>query len=294
MTLLATPAQSVEDIARDQSATKTEDLSRCQVKYRYRYVLGLRRPQSYAMAFGSAWDRMSASYYAEAKQAKRPSNIATKEIFRYALGEEFKEAEAVSATDENRSEMLDEGVPLAGVWENQIARHSVPVAVQEAFRVDLGESVPFQITGILDFAGQVPDLQQTSKLVGTVPMRNAIVDDKTSRRKWSVKRVQDSLQAPTYFLAREYLGIETDTFQFHVAIRKAVPEMQYLFRRIDDSDIRGAILKHKLANAQVRSLWVSGAWMPNRNDMMCSRKYCPYWRECESEYGGTVSGAQEV
>ena len=30
-------------------------------------------------------------------------------------------------------------------------------------------------------------------------------------------------------------------------------------------------------------------YMPNRLAMTCSRRNCSYWRQCEREWGGTVS-----
>jgi hypothetical protein len=32
----------------------------------------------------------------------------------------------------------------------------------------------------------------------------------------------------------------------------------------------------------------SGLYVPNRNSNLCSRKYCPFWEYCESDYGGVV------
>ena len=29
-------------------------------------------------------------------------------------------------------------------------------------------------------------------------------------------------------------------------------------------------------------------FIPNRNNMMCSKKFCGYWQECEKKYGGKV------
>jgi len=29
-------------------------------------------------------------------------------------------------------------------------------------------------------------------------------------------------------------------------------------------------------------------WFHNRADNFCTRRYCAYWRECESDCGGTV------
>ena len=31
-----------------------------------------------------------------------------------------------------------------------------------------------------------------------------------------------------------------------------------------------------------------GLYVPNRNSNLCSRRYCPFWGHCESDYGGIV------
>ncbi len=38
----------------------------------------------------------------------------------------------------------------------------------------------------------------------------------------------------------------------------------------------------------------SGLYWPNRQSLYCSRRGCSFWRECESEYGGTVPGEAEA
>lgn len=278
-------AKTIDDVAGRMTSSLTTDIQKCLAYTRYKHVLGLKRPQSYYLAFGNAWDRTSDAYFVERKQTGKQMRAAqVREIMDFALREEFKEAEPVSAADESRVEMMDQGVALAEKWADDLAQHLEPIAVQEAFKVDLGPSIPFKITGVVDLAATMPRLSP----------QPFFADAKTSKRKWTAKQAQDSLQAPIYTLSRKSLGIETDRFQFHVAVRKKNPEMQVLERRIEETDIRYAVGVMQSANRILRDVWQSGAWMPNRSHVMCSRKYCPYWRECEREYGGTVSGAQEI
>lgn len=273
------------------SATKTADGLKCMAMVRYRHVLGIKRPQSYYLAFGNAWDRTSDAFFIEKKQrgVSMPAS-QVKEVMEFALKDEFANAEPVSAADESRVEMVDQGVKLAATWQNDLAQYIEPIAVQEAFRVELGPSVPFRIAGILDLAAEAPALAARTSIFQPGPFFS---DAKTSKRKWTTKQVQDSLQAPIYMLARKTLGLATNRFQFHVGVRKKEPEMQILERKIEATDIQHAVTVMELVNKQIRAAWQTGAWVPNRQHVMCSRKYCPYWRECERDYGGTVSGAQE-
>lgn len=280
-------AKTIDDVAGRMTATLTSDVLKCLAAVRFKYVLGIKRPQSYYLAFGNAWDRTSDSYWIERKQTGRsmaPAHVA--EIMDFALREEFGNAEPVSAADETRADMRDQGIALAQTWASDLGQHIEPIAVQEAFKADPGPSLPFHVTGVVDLVGK-----WLRKDMGDQPF---FADAKTSKRRWTTKQAQDSLQPPIYLMAREHLGITTDLFQFHVGVRKKAPEMQVLSRRVDQSDLDLAMNVMKGANRILRDAWISGAWVPNRQHVMCSRKYCPYWRECEAQYGGTVSGAQEV
>ncbi len=32
----------------------------------------------------------------------------------------------------------------------------------------------------------------------------------------------------------------------------------------------------------------SGLYFPNRQSLLCSRRQCAFWRECQREFGGSV------
>ena len=42
-------------------------------------------------------------------------------------------------------------------------------------------------------------------------------------------------------------------------------------------------LMEQVANGVKKEVFI-----PNRSNMMCSKKFCAYWRECENKYGGKV------
>jgi hypothetical protein len=38
----------------------------------------------------------------------------------------------------------------------------------------------------------------------------------------------------------------------------------------------------------VRSGMECGLYFPNRQSMLCSRRYCAFWQQCERDFGGAV------
>lgn len=58
---------------------------------------------------------------------------------------------------------------------------------------------------------------------------------------------------------------------------------------ITDADDRMIDTLYPLAQAGMRA----GLYAPNRSSLLCARRYCSYWRECEREFGGQVKGGEE-
>jgi hypothetical protein len=40
----------------------------------------------------------------------------------------------------------------------------------------------------------------------------------------------------------------------------------------------------------VRDAIADGVFYPRRDSMLCSQRYCGFWRACEREFGGGVQG----
>jgi hypothetical protein len=72
--------------------------------------------------------------------------------------------------------------------------------------------------------------------------------------------------------------------QLHVFVMKKDPEIVVLSNTISDHDVA---LVNNLVTAVFRG-FAASVYPPNRDAFICSRRHCPYWRECEEQYGGRV------
>lgn len=276
MSIVPRPAETIEEVAGTMSQSKFNDWTRCGYYFYRKHVLGERAPQSHTLAFGNAWDRMGDTYYAEVKQcAVRPQATKVQEMFRGALEDEFKTTEDVQE-DEPRADMVDQGTALAKKWTTDLAEHIDPIAVQSGFRIEL-PNAKFAVTGTIDLVGEIRTLAR--KFVG---------DNKTSRVSWSDKQVKQSIQRPLYKLGAQRLKLDIDEFQFHVAVRTKQPKLQVLSCHTDQAEMEGALRRLQVANDQIRHAYVTGAWLPNRSSVLCSRRWCPHWQVCQREWGGEV------
>jgi hypothetical protein len=48
--------------------------------------------------------------------------------------------------------------------------------------------------------------------------------------------------------------------------------------------MRATTILYPLARKAMRG----GLHVPNRQSLYCSRRHCPFWRACESDFGGRV------
>jgi hypothetical protein len=58
--------------------------------------------------------------------------------------------------------------------------------------------------------------------------------------------------------------------------------------RVDLLDVEGRIIDVKTAARRPTSI-APDYYYPNRGSVLCSRRNCAFWRDCEREYGGTVA-----
>jgi hypothetical protein len=54
---------------------------------------------------------------------------------------------------------------------------------------------------------------------------------------------------------------------------------------VSDRDLRATEVLYPLVQLGMRS----GLYFPRRQSLLCSRRHCAFWRECEREYGGTIA-----
>jgi hypothetical protein len=106
-------------------------------------------------------------------------------------------------------------------------------------------------------------------------------DLKTAARKPSEIADNNRFQVATYVQLCPHTSgaLAVDTL-----VKTKTPQLIQLSATIDASDIASTQAMYPLVQQSIRA----GVFVPNRQNYMCSKKYCGFWRECERRYGGKV------
>lgn len=239
---------------------------RCQQQWKYRYVDGIKSPPSAAMAFGSAFDSTANSVYSEKilTGETAPANDCSD---RFAAEWDKASANIQDWEEEQPGKLLDTGVALAGLWREDIAVNTQPTAVQVQANLEVDG---IKITGVIDTVAE-----KEGKVV--------VHELKTKAKSITETDMVRSLQVPVYAHAAG-----TDTVQWDVCVKTKVPKTQVVPVQVTTEDVRGALNQLVIAKRVIEATVKTGDFLPNRQQTLCSRRWCAYWQQCESDHGGRV------
>lgn len=255
---------------------------RCQQQWAFIYIERLRRAPNAAIAYGNAFDSTADQVYlAKLGFGDTPSADDAASIFAAAWDIDSEKVEDWQGAD--RGELLDEGVALAAHWRERVAVHVKPNRLQVPVALDLvvptqhheanarlGVSNGFRMRGYAD-------------MVAEIEGRDVVVDHKASAKSWSAVDVIRSTQATFYGSA-----LNVPWFQLHVARRTRKPTVQILGRRVRERDLQYLVHETAIARRQIARACQTGDFIPNRQQPMCSKRWCAFWRECVAKHGGVV------
>jgi len=271
------------------SCSKYDMYHRCGYAFFRRYIMGEKSPPTGALAFGQADDVTKNDVY-DVKIETGVTETAASCMDRFAAKFDEVAEDVEDWKGEDKGKLMDTGVQLIHAWRDECAVPTHPIATQMQFHVpvDYGQR-SFDFMGYVDFVQKLPDSGA-----------NVITDNKTSGRRWGASKVKDSSQAVGYGVAAaedeelKKLRVNPNDVHFHVAVKSKTPQIQTpesdpaLIRTTDQTEREG--FKRMLARAHINIAEniESGAWMPNRTNFLCSKRWCGYWRECQAEFGGEI------
>jgi hypothetical protein len=119
-------------------------------------------------------------------------------------------------------------------------------------------------------------------IVDLMDVHGAVIDVKTAARKPSGVSFDPALQLATYRCLSPHASGEArlDT----LVKTKTVQLVQHRYT-VTDSDLQAARVLYPLVQDGIRS----GLYFPNRRSLLCSRRNCAFWWQCEGEFGGEVT-----
>jgi CRISPR/Cas system-associated exonuclease Cas4 (RecB family) len=232
----------------------------CSAKWWFRYGLGLPDPPAGGLVRGKAVHAII-EYAMRAKMAGvvletgALSDVWDAAWDQAAEGAEFQEYDDVEA-------LKSSGARLAQKYVAEALPGIEPAAVEVPV---WGTIAGIPVRGIADI----------------VTTDGMVVDVKTASRKPSGLAADHALQLATY--ARLVPGASGET-RIDTLVSTKDTQLIQIDHTPGDAGKRLAERIYPLVAEGI----AGGLYLPNRGSSTCSRRYCPYARECEAEYGGAV------
>ena len=233
----------------------------CQAKWYYKHVLNLPDVQGANLTLGRAVHSALGENFAQKIETKQDlDGLGVEALFVDAFESELQRATLTA--DDSVDDLIDTGRAAISTYMAEVAPTIDPAAVE------------LHVTGTL--AGVA-----VQGYIDLMDVHGRIIDIKTAKKKPAGIRPDYRLQVATYKqLAPAANGIvKLDT----LVKSKTVQLVEQTFA-ITEADVKATATLYPLAREGMRS----GLYMPNRNSMLCSRKYCPYADRCEADFGGQV------
>jgi RecB family exonuclease len=233
----------------------------CQVRWWFKYGLKVPEPPNGNMALGKAV-HTALGYNFEQKLDTRedlpPAGVLA--LFRDAWSSERDQTEF--RDDEDPAELRACGEALVAKYIDEVAPAIDPAAVEIRVHGEIG-GVPIQgWIDLLDVDGR-------------------IIDFKTAARKPSRIDPAYRFQIATYAALTPGASGQA---RLDTLVKTKTPSLVTQSFTVEQPD-RTAI--ERLYPLTLRSMR-GPVYMPNRLSVTCSRRHCPYWRNCEREWGGEV------
>ena len=180
-----------------------------------------------------------------------------------------KQAKETAFEDsEDLAELKAMGESLVTKYHEVAAPHIEPAAVELPVKGKISGVNVRGFIDLLDIYGNVIDLKSANKTP------SGIRDDyrfQVSTYKLLEPRATGVARIDTVVKLKREVKLVPQSFEVTPADEKQVETMYPL----------------------VQAAMKGGVYLPNRNTFLCARKYCPFWRACEKEFGGIVKGGEE-
>jgi putative RecB family exonuclease len=229
----------------------------CPAKWYFRYLVGLAEPATGALALGKAFHATLAANFRQKIVSGR--DMQATEV-RAVFTEEWKLASVDTELreDEDGSELAT----LATAYISEAACSIQPRAVEQAV---VGEIAGMKVRGIVD----------------VLDVNGCVVDFKTASKRPNGVTAEHGLQLTTYAMITPGASglCRLDT----VTKTKTGQVIQQSYE-VGPEERRFAETLYPMVQDSIRD----GVYPPHRNNPLCSRRHCGYWRACEREFGGHV------
>jgi hypothetical protein len=264
------------DLIGRMSPSRIDCANRCLAQFYFRYV---ERSQfvggSVAINFGNAFDATTGDTYTEKLKTENVTTPSASDVAdRWAAAWDYNAELVDDWGDNTRGDMLDRGVKGVQLWRDNIAQYVAPL---EAPQVRLSATVKDPLKG------DTFELMGFADLHAIVRDRDTITDMKAPGKLYTPDRLLTETQPVAYTLMA---GVSR--FEYHVMTSAKNPKVQVIGADISKDAQDAFLIRTGMLRRQVKHAWQSGDWLPNRQHMMCKRRFCDDWQKCEAKFGGKV------
>lgn len=254
------------------SPSQANKFLECPTNWYYKYVIGLPEPVTASLAIGIAVDN-ALSHYFRVKAADRV---------------EMPEADVLDVLDTAWADQ--EAVLSLRAGEDADKLHAVCQRVVRAYLTELAPKVqPALIDGKPAVQVPVEGLISGVKVRGIIDLvtdDGTIIDLKTKRNKPGSVPADHMLQLITYdLLCPQSRGQAAIHYMVKGGSEKSVAKTVPFTRQIGPDQVKYVESIYPATQEAMRD----ALYIPRRTSRFCSRKFCPFWKECEKEFGGEVN-----
>ena len=244
------------------SPSQVRTFLECSARWWFKYGLHLPEPKTASLALGLALhSTLEANFRQKLETHEDLDAMGMVAVFRDAWREQWGETEF--RDDEDPAAIGKVGELLVTKYMEEAAPHIEPAAVE------------------LDVEGEIAGVKVRGR-VDLLDAEGTLIDIKSAARRPSGVSPDYAFQLATY---RQLTPGASGQVRLDTLVRtKTVQLVQHAYT-VGAPDLLATQVLYPLAQEGVRSQ----LYYPNRQSILCSRKHCAFWRQCEKEFGGTVS-----
>jgi hypothetical protein len=248
------------------SATRLNMFTRCGMQYYFRYCEGLIAPPSGVLSLGSSFHTAIEHNYDQKRQTQ--TDLKIDEVLD-VFSDDFAERVHETAWYEGEIPHVfkDQGVGLLREYQKVISPDVQPKSVEGEFSIPF-ENKDWTFTGRADL----------------IDNDDVLIENKTIRATPPRPQSDHMLQAIGYVTGFRSTGAREKSARIVYAVKNNIPKMVSYPFVVQNSQIEFFLGQV----ARVAHMIEAEMFIPNRNQYLCSHRFCGYASRCEQECKGIV------
>ena len=233
----------------------------CSARWWFKHGLLLPEPKTSSLALGLAiHGALEVNFRQKIETSEDLGTPMMTSVFRERWSEQM--GETSFRADEQPEALAKAGEQMIRKYMEEAAPSTAPAAVE------------------LEVEGRISQISVRGR-VDLLDKYGCIVDFKTAARRPTSVAPDYAFQLATYSQITPGASGEA---RLDTLVRTQAIQLVQMSYRIGEQDLTATRTLYPLVQEGIRS----GLYYPNRQSMLCGRKYCAFWKHCEREFGGTV------